>query len=163
MKTTFLLPLLLAVLPLSTTLHAGPLADKVAKEKTDWMIGKWAAAEGSVSISYTWKLDKNVVAVAFKLGDRESEGMIVQKPGTDKVIYNAADNKGGVTTGEWIQHNGNPTLVSTSIDAEGKEVKMAAEHIKTDADTMTVKLYRQDASGKPEGDPVREVVFKREK
>jgi hypothetical protein len=163
MKTTLLLSLLFAVLPLSMTIHAGTLAERAAKEKTEWMIGKWATEEGNVSISYTWKLDKNMVAVAFKLGDREAEGMIVQKPGTDKVIYNAADNKGGVTTGEWIQHNGNPTLVSTSTDAEGKEVKIAAEHIKTDADTMTVKLYKQDASGRPEGDPVREVVFKRQK
>jgi hypothetical protein len=40
---------------------------------------------------------------------------------------------------------------------------MAAEHIKTDADTMTVKLYKVDSSDKPEGDPVREVVFKRQK
>lgn len=81
MKTTLLLSLLLAVLPVSTTLQAGPLADKVAKDKTEWMIGKWATEDGNVSISYTWKLDKSVVAVAFKLGDREAEGMIVQKGG----------------------------------------------------------------------------------
>jgi hypothetical protein len=145
------------------TVFAGPLGDRAAKEGTEWMIGKWATEEGNVSISYTWKLDKCAVAVAFKLGDREAEGMIVQKPGTNKVIYGAADNKGGITTGEWIQHNGNPTLISTSTDAEGKEVKMAAEHIKTDADTMTVKLYRQNEAGKPDGEPVREVVFKRQK
>jgi hypothetical protein len=162
MKTILLLAALLTLSPVSM-LFAGTLGDRAAKEGTDWMIGKWATEEGNVSISYTWKLDKNAVAVAFKLGDREAEGMVVLKPGTDKAIYNAADNKGGITTGEWISHNGNPTLISTNTDAEGKEVKMAAEHIKTDADTMTVKLYRQDASGKPDGEPVREVVFKRQK
>jgi hypothetical protein len=164
MKTILLLAGLLTLSPLTApVLRADTLAEKAKKGGTDWMIGKWATEDGKASISYTWKLGDNVAAVAFKLGDRETEGMILQKPGTDTVIYTAADNKGGMTTGEWISHNDHPTLVSTHTDTEGKEVKMAAEHVKTDDDTMTVKLYRVDSAGKPEGDPVREVVFKRQK
>ena len=162
MKTTLLLIGLLTLSPLTAALRADSLGEKAAKAGTDWMIGKWATEDGKVTISYTWKLDKNAVAVAFKLGDRETEGMIQLKPGTEKAVYNAADNKGGMTTGEWIAYNDHPTLVSTHTDTEGKEMKMAAEHIKTDDTTMTVKLYRVDGAGKPEGDPVREVVFKKQ-
>jgi hypothetical protein len=94
MKTILLLAGLLTLSPLTApVLRADTLAEKAKKGGTDWMIGKWATEDGKASISYTWKLGDNVAAVAFKLGDRETEGMILQKPGTDTVIYTAADNK----------------------------------------------------------------------
>lgn len=162
MKTALLLIALLAIHPVSTTLHAETLAEMAAKAGTEWMIGKWTSEDGNVTIAYEWKLDKNAIGFTFKMGDRESEGMFMRKPGTDQVIYGAADNKGGMSTGQWIEFNGNPTLVATHTNAEGKERKMATEHIKTDDKTMTVKLYSVGSDGKPDTTQSRDVVFKRQ-
>src|SRR6185295_11090952 len=55
-------------------------------------------------------------------------GEIAAAAGTKEVIYGAADNKGGMTVGKWIEYNNEATLVSTHTDAEGKEQKMAVVH-----------------------------------
>ena len=161
MKTAILLIALFAIHPFSTTLRAETLAEMAAKAGTEWMIGKWTSEDGNVSVSYEWKLNKNAVAFTFKMGERESEGMMMRKPGTDQVIYSAADNRGGMSTGTWIEFNGNPTLIATHTNAEGTERKMATEHIKTDDKTMTVKLHAVGSDGKPDTSQSREVVFKR--
>lgn len=162
MKTAALILALLSFIPASTILRAETLAEMAAAAGTEWMIGKWTSEDGNVSVAYSWKLDKNVVGVSFKMGDRESEGMIMRKPGSDEVVYGAADNKGGMAMGKWIEFNGNPTLMSTHTDADGNERKMAAEHIKTDDKTMTVKIYAVGSDGKPDTAQSREVVFKRQ-
>jgi hypothetical protein len=163
MKTAALILALLTFAPSALTVHADTLAEMAAAAGTDWIIGSWATEDGNVSIAYTWKLDKHAVGVNFKLGDREAEGMIVVKPGTKDVVYGAVDNQGSVTHGKWVAFHDNPTLFSTQTKADGTETKMAAEHIKTDADTMTVKLYAIGDDGKPDESKVHEVTFKRKK
>jgi hypothetical protein len=162
MKTILLLSLL-ALAPLSSTVRAETLGEMAAAAGVEWAIGKWATEDGNVSLSYTWRLEKNAIAVAFKMGEREAEGMMMLKPGTKDVIYGAVDNKGGLTTGKWIDYNGTPTLVTTHTDSDGTERKMAAQHVKTDADTLTVKISAVGADGKPDESQSREVVFKRQK
>jgi hypothetical protein len=162
MKTILLLSLL-ALAPLSSPVRAESLGEMAASAGVEWAMGKWASEDGNVSLSYTWRLEKHAIAVTFKMGEREAEGMMMLKPGTKDVIYGAVDNKGGLTTGKWIDFNGVPTLVTTHTDAEGNERKMAAQHIKTDADTLTVKISGVDSDGKPDESQSREVVFKRQK
>jgi hypothetical protein len=163
MKTAAFVLSLFSLMASPSVLRAETLAEAAAAAGTDWMIGSWATEDGNASISYTWKLDNYAVAVVLKFGDRQAEGMIARKPGSDEVLYVAADNRGGLSKGKWIEFNDNPTLVSIHTNAEGTERKMAAEHIKTDADTMTVKVYGVGDDGKPEGAVLREVVFKRKK
>ena len=162
MKTAVLIVPLFSFSAVAVPLRAETLAEMAAKAGTDWIIGKWASEDGNVTIAYTWKLDKNAVGFTFKLGDRESEGMFMRKPGTDQVIYSAADNKGGTSTGHWTEFNGNPMLMATHTNAEGNERKMASEYVKTDDKTMTVKLYAVGSDGKPDTSQSREVVFKRQ-
>ena len=163
MKTAALILALLSLIPAHSVVRAETLAEMTASAGVDWIIGKWTSEDGNISISYTWKLDKNVIGVAFKMGDREAEGMIMRKPGSSDVIYGAADNKGGMTTGKWIEHNDHATLVTKHTEADGTEKKMAAEHIKTDDDTMTVKISAVGDDGKPDESKSGEVVFKRQK
>ncbi len=163
MKTAALILALLSFIPAHSNVRAESLSEMAASAGVDWIIGKWATEDGNVSIAYTWKLDKNAIGVTFKMGDRESEGLIMHKPGTKDVLYGAADNKGGMTTGKWIEYNEHPTLISTLIQADGTERKMATEHVKTDDDTMTVKLYAVGDDGKPDASQSRDVVFKRQK
>jgi hypothetical protein len=163
MKTAALVLTLFSLIATPAALRAETLAEAAAAAGTDWMIGSWATEDGNASVSYTWKLDNYAIGVLLKVGDRQAEGMIARKPGTDEILYVAADNKGGLSKGKWIEFNDNPTLVSSHTDAEGKERKMAAEHVKTDADTMTVKLYAVGDDGKPDTTQSREVIFKRRK
>ena len=163
MKTIALILALLSFVPATAVVRAETLAEMAASAGVEWVIGKWTSEDGNVSIGYTWKLDKNVIGVTFKAGEREAEGMIMRKPGTRDVIYGAADNKGGMSTGKWIEYNEHPTLITTHTETDGTEKKMAAEHIKTDDDTMTVKLYGVGDDGKPDTSKSVDVVFKRQK
>ena len=163
MKTAALILAFLSFVPASAIVRAESLAEMAASAGVDWIIGKWTSEDGNISISYTWKLDKNVIGVTFKMGDREAEGMIMRKPGSKDVIYGAADNKGGMTTGKWIEYNGNPTLVNKHIDTDGTEKKMAVQHIKTDDDTLTAKISGVGDDGKPDESQSMTVVFKRQK
>ena len=73
-----------------------------------------------------------------------------------------AANKGGMTVGKWTTLNDNPTLISTHTDAEGNVRKMAVEYVKTDANTITVKLHAVGDDGQPAPAADREVIFKRQ-
>jgi hypothetical protein len=161
MKTIALIFALFTLTPLTTALRADSLGDMTTAAGLDWMVGKWVSEDGNVSFSYTWKLNKHALAVTFKMGDRETEGYIVVKPGTDKVIYGGADNEGGVTVGEWTELNDHPLLTTKHTDAEGKERKMAVEYIKVDNDHLTVKLYAVGDDGQLDTSKSQEVGFKR--
>ncbi|MES2707604.1 MAG: hypothetical protein V4726_13500 [Verrucomicrobiota bacterium] len=164
MKLAVLILAFSVLLPAASTLRAKTLEELTRAHGTEWIIGKWAAEDGNAVLSYTWKLDKHAIGFAFKMGDRESEGMIIRKPGTeDEVVYGSADNTGGVSTGRWIEYNGHPTLILKAVQADGTERKFATEHIKTDADTMTVNLLAVGDDGKPDGSRSREIIFKRQK
>lgn len=163
MKTATLILALFILSPAALTVRADTLAELVASAGTEWMMGKWTSEDGNVSLTYTWKLDKNAVGMTFKMGDRESEGMSVLKPGTEEVVYGSVDNEGTVSSGKWQEYNDSPTLFTTAIKQDGTERKMAVEHIKTDADTMTVKLYAIGDYGKPDDSKSGSLVFKRAK
>jgi hypothetical protein len=126
----------------------------------EWMIGKWATEDGAVATTYEWRLDKNAVAVTLRIGSQSAEGMFARKPGGDDVIYGAVDNEGGMSTGKLIDYNGNPTLVVTHVSAEGRESRVALQHIRN-GETMTVKMHGLGPDGLPDPTVKQEVVFKR--
>lgn len=161
MKTAAFLLALFCLTTAAPTLRAGSLSEIVSSAGTEWMMGKWTSEDGNITLSYTWKLNKNAVAMAFQMGDRESEGMSVLKPGSDEVVYGSVDNEGTVSSGKWGEFNSNPTLFTTTTKQDGTARKMAIEHIKTDAGTMTVKLYAIGDDGKPDESQSGSVVFKK--
>lgn len=160
---TFLLLVQSALLFTAPLLSAETLGDLARQSGQDWMMGKWESVDGRASVSYEWKLEKNAVGMKFKMGERESEGMMMLQPGTEVVTFTAADNAGGMTTGIWSEHEGHLILTAKHKASEGNEINMAFEHIKTDADTMTVKVYGLTASGAMESTPKFEIVYKRQK
>lgn len=160
MKSSLLATATLAALLSSA--FASPLSDLMEKHGLTWMVGKWQTSGSNVSLSYDWRVDKNVLAVAFSAGERESEGMIALKPGSTEAKYMAVDSKGSVSHGGWSEHNGNPLLKTTTMTAEGETRTMAVEHIKVDADTMKVVVYKTDSSGTI-GDQLMEAEFIRKK
>jgi hypothetical protein len=114
-----------------------------------------------VKLVYEYRLEKNIIGVNFKAGDRESEGMIALKPGTQESLYMSVDSQGSVSKGAWKEHEGNP-LLKTTINGQEGEIKIASEHINVDANTMRVKVYKQNDSGDL-GEVMVEVELKRAK
>ena len=160
MKSSLLATATLAALLSSA--FASPLSDLMEKHGLTWMVGKWQTSGGNVSLSYDWRVDKNALAVAFSAGERESEGLIALKPGSTEAKYMAVDSQGGVIHGAWSEHNGNPLLKTTTMTTDGETRTMAIEHIKVDADTMKVVVYKTDSSGTI-GDQLMEAEFIRQK
>jgi hypothetical protein len=59
------------------------LGDFVTESGFDWMIGEWVAMTdegGKIHSSYKWELNKNLIAMGFKIGDFEGRGMIYCVP-----------------------------------------------------------------------------------
>ena len=153
--------LLLACSTAPLPLQASPLSDLMDQHDLGWMLGSWASTDGNVKLTYEYKLDKNAISIKFAAGDREAEGMTVLKPGTQESVYMAIDNHGGVSKGKWSDYQDHP-LLTTTVTTKDQEIKMATEHIKVNADTMTVKVYRQTESGQP-GEMLVELEMKRSK
>jgi len=161
MKLLSLLTAALVATAFSATVSASPLSDAAAEEGVDWMLGTWTDPSGeAIVLTYEWKLEKNAVAMKLKSPDSEAEGMSVLKPGTKEVHYFSVDSRGGVAKGKWFEHGGNPALRLTYINPEGEEKSMVVEHIKVDADTMKVKLYKGED---PDTAESNEIELKRKK
>ncbi len=141
--------------------HASPLSDLVETHNLGWLLGSWATADGKVKLAYEYRLDKNIIGVKFQADGREAEGMIALKPGSTESHYVAVDSAGNVSKGTWKEHQGNPLLKTTTTGSEG-EMKFASEHINVDADTMRVKVYKQNESSDP-GEMLIELELKRAK
>jgi hypothetical protein len=156
------LPAFLAAFTLAaaTLLPASPLSELVDQAGASWMLGPWASADGQVKLTYEWRLDQQAIAVKFTAGERCAEGMMALKPGTGEVHYVAVDNSGAVTTGRWIESNGNPTLQATK-HADSGDLTILAEHRKVDEQTMKVTVYRQNDDGNP-GEFLMEAELKRQ-
>ncbi len=160
MKTKILASILmLAGALLTLPAQASPLSDLVDQQQAGWLLGSWTSSDGNVKITYEYRLEKNIIGVKFKAGDRKAEGMIALNPGTQESLYVAVDNQGAVSKGAWTKHEGNPLLKTTVLGEQG-EMKTASEHIKVDADTMRIKVYQQDESGEP-GEFLIELELKR--
>lgn len=156
------LPAFLAAVTLATAtlLAASPLSDLVDQAGATWMLGQWASADGQVKVTYEWHLDQHAIAVKFTAAERSAEGMMALKPGSGEVHYVAVDNSGAVTTGRWIESNGNPTLQATR-HADSGESKILVEHRKADDQTMKVTIHRQNDDGTP-GEFLMEAELKRQ-
>jgi hypothetical protein len=160
MKTKILASVvLLASALFAQPIQASPLSDLVEQQQVEWLLGSWTSTDGNVKLSYEYRVEKNIIGVKFKGGDREAEGMIALKPGTNESVYVAVDNRGAISKGTWSEHDGNP-LLKTTVTGEQGEMKLASEHIKVDADTMRVKVYKQDEAGEP-GELLIELEMKR--
>jgi hypothetical protein len=106
--------------------QASPLSDLVEQQQAEWLLGSWTSSDENVKLTYEYRLEKNIIGVKFKAGDREAEGMIALSPGTQESVYVAVDNQGAVSKGAWTKHEGN-LLLKTTVMGEQGEMKLASE------------------------------------
>lgn len=60
-------------LPVPSPVQAETVAELAAASGSDWIIGKWASANGNVSADYTWKPIKHGIGVTCKIGEEAPE------------------------------------------------------------------------------------------
>ncbi len=138
--------LMVGVAALSGAVQASPLSHFAEQAGVTWLIGNWATADGAVTMSFEWRLDKQVIATKMTLPDRQAEGTIALKPATTEANMISVDNKGAVSMGRWSAYEGHPILKST-IESEIGKMKLATRYIKQTDDSFEVKVYRQTDTG----------------
>lgn len=159
---------LLVVMLASVMLVGGIARGETAMEQmvvegdSGWLLGRWVAStdEGEVTLVYRWTLEKNAIAVYFKMGDYSYQGMIYVVPGEEKVAEMGIDSKGGITKSEWdVTWDG---LVSKREvkKVDGGTDEMGLVSSKVDKDTMKMKVYGIEW-GSLANDPMATIDFKR--
>lgn len=115
----------------------------VAEGDTGWMIGRWVANtdEGELTLVYRWAVEKNIIIVAFTMGDYSYQGMIYCVPGEEKVIEVGVDSKGATTKSEWnVTWDGVVSKREVS-QVDGQTQEMGLVNSKVDKDSMKLKVY----------------------
>ncbi len=140
------------------------LGDFVTNGGYDWIIGRWAAADGDTKaeIEYKWGLDKHAVLTELKIGEFKHQGIVMLSPDRGEVIEAGADNMGGTWKGDWTEDSGGLVYRVQHTGANGEVNKGHVVHTKVDADTVTVKLYMLDGSGNRSSEPMSKLTYKRQ-
>ncbi len=147
MKFARLTTLFIAYATCAQPLRATPLTDLLEEHHLQWLLGKWVT-EG-VHMSYELKLGGHAIGLKVQMADRETEGFIMLKPGTQETVYGAGDNHGGVSQGKWVEQHGHATLKVKHTTSEGQVLGMAIEHYQGDDKSMHLMIYNLDAQGEP--------------
>lgn len=140
------------------------LGDFVTYGGYDWIIGRWAAADGDTKaeIEYKWGLGKHAVLTELKIGDFKHHGIVALSPETSEVVEFGADNMGGAWRGDWTEDAGDLVYRVQHTGADGEVNKGHLVHTKVDADTMTAAIYVLDGSGNRNSEPMSKLTYKRQ-
>ena len=126
------------------------LADLVDEAKADWMLGKWEAATdsgGTVTLEFSWDLDKHVIVLHCKTPDMEFKGYSVLDPaGANEVKYFGFDNRGALSKGNWALEGSDLVLRVESQTSE-RTVKMGAVFGGSASEGLQLRLHGIDSSG----------------
>jgi hypothetical protein len=125
------------------------LEDLVGEASADWMLGKWEASTdngGTVTLEFSWDLDKHVIVLHGKMPDSEFKGFSALDPAAHEVKYTGFDNKGTLSKGVWGLEGGELTLRVESQSAD-RTVKMGAVFSGSASEPLQVRIHRVDESG----------------
>jgi len=125
------------------------LGDIMREEGLNWMVGKWMAKtdEGQkIQLTYRWSIKKYLVTVDLKMGDYAYHGMIFFVPTEEKIVEIGVDNRGATSKVTWDIEGDKTVSKGERIQADGKVVRAAIFHSKTDAETMKIEIYGLSSS-----------------
>ena len=155
--------ILVSVVFVSTAM-ARNLGDVVQQVGAGWLAGTWESqddAGGKTTSVYTWALDKNAVVVELHSAQVNSKGMLLFNASEDKVIYVAADNRGGTSQGTGAIIDGFPVIVYEYTFANGQKLRTGVLHRRVDDNTFRGEVYEGLSSGTLAVSPRRTLLFKR--
>ena len=125
------------------------LSDLVEQANAGWMLGKWEAQidSGTVTLEFSWDLDKQVVVLHGKTPDMEFKGYSARDPmsATD-VNYYGFDNRGAVTKGAWTLEGEDLVLRIENRTSE-RTTKMGVTFSGSANQGLILGLHGIDSSG----------------
>jgi hypothetical protein len=141
------------------------LAELVSEAKADWMLGRWEAQTdngATITLNFSWDLDKKVVVLHGKLPDMEFKGYSALEPGAMQVNYTGFDNRGVVTKGSWGLENDELVLRAESRSAE-RTWKMGVVFTGKDGQELVLRLHGVGDSGELVSPARTTLKFKKQK
>ena len=128
----------------------GSLSDLVRDAGGDWMIGSWEGSTGdggTLTHSFAWDLDKQIVVMRGKAGDMQYMGVTALDPVSKEPRYVGFDSRGTVSKGTWSEDSGTLVLKLESESAESGKRKMGISFKKSGDGGLEIGLHRVDDNG----------------
>ena len=142
------------------------LADLVDEAKADWMLGKWEAQTdngGTVTLAFSWDLDKHVIVLHVKTPDMELKGYSALDPSAaNEVKYFGFDNRGAISKGNWAPE-GSDLVLRIETQTSERTVKMAAVFGGSATEGLQIRIHSIESSGSLSATPRMALKFKKQK
>ena len=141
------------------------LKDIVEQEGLAWMVGEWKATtdDGTeILLSYLWAVKGNAMISSFKMGERESLGIIYLDLDAQQGKQISVDSRGQVTKATWESQYGDAIARTKMTDEYGQSTDVGITYSKVDNSTIKVALYGLE-NGELSDDSWFEIDFKRQK
>ena len=141
------------------------LKDIVEQQGLAWMVGRWKATtdDGTeILLSYLWAVKGHAMVSSFKMGERESLGIIYLDMDAEQGRQISVDSRGQVTKATWEAEYGDAISKTTMINEYGEATDVGVAYSKVDNNTINVALYGLD-NGELSDDSWFEINFKKEK
>ena len=141
------------------------LKDMVEQQGLSWMVGRWKATtdDGTeILLSYLWAVKGHTMISSFKMGERESLGMIYLDMDAQQGKQISVDSRGRVTRATWEAEYGEAISKTTMTNEYGEATDVGIAYSKVDEATINVALYGLD-NGELSDSSVFEINFKKAK
>ena len=99
----------------------------------------------------------------FQSARGNSKGMVFYNAADDRVVYVAADDRGGSDEGTWTLHHGNPLVVYQHTEANGETRGAGVLHRRSGDDAFVGEVYEVLDSGRIAAEPMFTMKFQRQK
>jgi hypothetical protein len=141
------------------------LKDIVEQQGLAWMVGRWKAStdDGTdILLSYQWAVKGHAMVSSFKMGERESLGIIYLDMDAQQGKQISVDSQGRVTKATWEAEYGDAISKTTMTNEYGEATDVGIAYSKVDDTTINVAIYGLD-NGELSDDSWFDINFKKEK
>lgn len=141
------------------------LGDLVREGGNEWLIGTWKVTTDdgdTVTLSYKWELNKNMISASVKTPEFESKGIIITNGSDSEVKQVGADTMGRTTEGLWTGEYGTAILRQTTTNQYGDKEVTEFTLSQKDDKTMSVDIRNISNTGWSDTYPSMTIELKRQ-
>jgi len=141
------------------------LKDIVEQQGLAWLVGRWKATtdDGTeILLSYQWTVKGHAMISSFKMGERESLGIIYLDLDAQQGKQISVDSRGQVTKATWEARDNEAISKTTMTNEYGEASDVGIAYSKIDDTTIKAAIYGLD-NGELSDSSWFEIDFKREK
>ncbi|NQV34224.1 MAG: hypothetical protein HQ515_16135 [Phycisphaeraceae bacterium] len=164
-KTGLLIAMILILMCTGQAWAQSSLGDLVREGGNEWLIGTWKATTDdgdSVTLSYKWELNKNMITTTVDTPEFESKSIIILSGADSEVKQVGADTMGRTLEGLWTGEYGVAVLRQTTTDQYGDKEVTEFTVSQKDSKTMTVSIRNISNTGWSDSYPEMTIELKRQ-